>query len=539
MPDGLPVRRGKWPAHPVIYQIYPRSFADTTGSGEGDLAGIAGKLDHLADLGADAVWIGPVYPSPMYDGGYDVADYCGIDPRYGTLADLDRVIARAHDLDVRIMMDLVFNHTSIAHPWFKASAARRDGMDDWYVWADAGPDGALPSNWQSYFGSPAWRWHEGRGQYYYHTFSDQQPKLNLRHDGVRDALAKVCAFWRARGVEGFRMDAVTSYLHDPEFRDNPKASPEVSARVAGPPEGEYKRQDHVYDFLPGDGVAFMRHVRDWAGPDTYLLGEVNSGNQSVELATDLVGPDGLDSAYVLDVAERGLTGTILADMVARGACRHGLAWWFSTHDQARHVTRAGDGSPRDAAMFGALLTALPGPLIVYQGEEAGQPQAELPHEVVNDPFDLRFWPDGPGREAARVPLAWTQDAPGYGFTTGSPWLPMATTGLPESLAAQRADDGGSTFNMYRHALRLRKALGLADGGTEILDAAEDRITARLHRKQGPPVVLALNMTHTARPWADLRDRDVLLASTAPQNRETMAPRSTLWLTDGAPASAYA
>ncbi|WP_185020657.1 alpha-amylase family glycosyl hydrolase [Histidinibacterium lentulum] len=534
MPRELPPKRDDWPPFPVIYQVYPRSFADTTGSGTGDLEGIRRGLGHIAGLGADAVWIGPVYPSPMVDGGYDVKEYCAVDPMFGGLDDIDRIIEEAGQLGLRVMMDLVFNHTSREHPWFRASERREDGKDDWYCWADPAPGGGAPNNWRSYFGPPAWTWHEGRRQYYLHTFLAEQPKLNLRHPELRAALKDVCRFWCDRGVKGFRMDAVTCYLHDPELKDNPPAAPEVKERMAGPPGSEYREQDHLHDFLPGDGVPFMREVRDWAGDDKYLLGEVNSGNKSVELSTMLVAEDRLDSAYVIDLAARGITGRVLADMVERGACDEGLAWWLSSHDQPRHVTRDGNGSERDARMFALLLLGLPGPLILYQGEELGQVQADLRRDQVTDPFDLRYWPNPPGRDAARVPLAWTAEAPGYGFTEGRPWLPMDTLGPPRSVDAQDGA-GRSVLETYRTALGLRKARGMAEGSTEVLEAEEAWFVARINMPRGgEPTLVVLNLSHEDRAWHGLDDDGgrMLLASDGAEALGKVPRRSALWFGKG-------
>ena len=529
MPEDAPPARADWPAHPVIYQIYPRSFADTSASGEGDLAGIADRLSHAARLGADAVWISPFQVSPMVDGGYDIADHATIDPRFGTDADWDKVIARARALGLRVMVDLVANHTSREHPWFTESAERREGREDWYVWADAAPGGGPPNNWLSFFGAPAWTWDHRRRQYYYHTFLDAQPKLNLRSPDVRRAMCSLVSHWRGRGADGFRLDAVTSYLHDTSLADNPPARPEVSARIAGAPHNPYTWQDHMHDFLPGDGVPFMRQVRDWAGPDSYLLGEVNSGNNSVELAISMAGEGGLDSAYVVDLAERGITGEVLADMIARGACAEGLAWWLSSHDQPRHVSRAGDGSPADARLFALLLCAMPGPLILYQGEEIGQRQARLPRAALHDPFDRMYWPDTPGRDGARVPFFWDA-GPGGGFTGGVPWLPMAPQDAPAPLSAQEGQPD-SPFETYRAALAERRRRGLADGCIEVLEAEADWVLARVDGTEGAPVRLAVNLGREPRRLPGGPARAIL--ASAPGLRDaaldTLPGRTSAWL----------
>jgi alpha-glucosidase len=530
MDDGPLPRRGGWPAHPVIYQIYPRSFADTTGTGEGDLAGIARRLEHVARLGADAIWISPFYRSPMVDGGYDISDYKRIDPRFGTMADWDSLVARARDLGLLVMVDLVANHTARAHDWFQDSATRRNGRDDWYVWADATEAGAPPNNWISFFGTPAWTWDHRRQQYYYHTFLPEQPKLNLRNAEVQAAICDVVAFWCEAGADGFRLDAVTSYLHDASLADNPPARPEVSERITGQEFNPYTWQDHVHDFLPGDGVPYMRRVRDWAGENRYLLGEVNSGNRSVELATEVSNAAGLDSAYVVDLAERGLTGEVIADMIERGACAEGLAWWLSSHDHPRHVSRAGDGSARDARMYAVLLCGIPGPIMLYQGEEIGQRQAALPEESLRDRFDLMYWPDIPGRDGARVPLPWGAE----GFTTGTPWLPMRQDDAPAPLDAQegRAD---SPLETYRAAIAARKRHGIGGACLAVEEAEPEWFLARLTDAPGCPLRLALNLGDEARPLPGGPARAVMASEPEQRGAEVaeVPPRAALWLGEAA------
>ena len=465
--------RDGWPVAPVIYEIYPRSFLDTTGSGTGDLAGICAKMDHVAALGVDAIWIAPFFPSPLEDGGYDVADHCAVHPDLGDLGDFDRLVAAAHGRDLKVMIDQVLNHTSISHDWFGKSARREDGFDDWHVWRDPRPDGTPPNNWMSYFGRPAWNWDHRREQYYWHQFLACQPNLNLRHPGVQKAHEDQMRFWRARGVDGFRMDAVSAYLHDETFRDNPPASGAVHEQIAGPGFSPYSYQEHVHDLQPEEGATFCETVRGWAGDDAWLLGEINIGNASVEVARDFAArPGRLDAAYVVDFAERGFTPEVIADVIARSRdcnCAGSLAMWLSSHDQARHVSAQGDGSDRDARFLAFACALLPGPWLIYQGEELGLPQPELSRDETGDPYDLYFWPDGPGREGA------VEGGPAQGFLDAEPWLPMRwRQGL--SVAAQSGEET-SVLAFYRSLVPMRRTYGWGAG--RVVDAEPDHGMLRL------------------------------------------------------------
>ncbi|WGH79474.1 alpha-amylase family glycosyl hydrolase [Jannaschia ovalis] len=447
-----------WPSAPAIYQIYPRSFRDTRGTGVGTLDGITQKLDHVAKLGVDAIWLSPFYPSPMSDGGYDVADHCNVHPMLGTLDDFDKLVRRAHDLGLRVVIDQVFNHTSKEAPWFARSVARDPYYDEFYVWCDPKPDGTAPNNWLSQFGPPAWTWNHIRRQYYFHNFTAEQPSLNLRCENVKAEMRKIMRFWRDRGVDGFRIDAITSFVFNTEMADNPPATPEVQDRVSGENFVPYTYQDHVHDILPGDGLDYVENIRDWAGSDAFLLGEVTSGNQSVELACGLTQPGRLDAAYTTDLPERAGTAAAYADIMSRAEDPQALGWWLSSHDQPRHAGKSGDGSDRDVRFLSLMLAVSPGTVLVYQGEELGLCQPQLPKAAVTDPLDLLYWPDGPGREGARVPLPWAEGAD-RGFSTGRPWLPMDwASGL--SVAVQEiAHDSNLRFYREIHAFRRDKLRG--------------------------------------------------------------------------------
>jgi len=433
---------------PAIYQIYPRSFQDTTGSGVGDLQGIIRRLDHVAGLGVDAIWLSPIYVSPMVDGGYDVVDHTAIDPRFGTMADFEALIEKAHGLGLHVYLDQVLNHTSDQAPWFQAAIDGDDEKADYYLWRDPRPDGGPPNNWLAQFGLPAWKWNHKRRQYYFHQFLPEQPSLNLRCGSVQNLIAAQMKGWRDLGVDGFRFDVVTAFLWDESLKDNPPATPEVHRKVAGEVFNPYTYQDHVYDMLPGDGATYAENLRKWAGDDAYLFGENTSGNSSIELAMAFTEPGRLDSVYTTDLPENRGNPATVKDMVDRSDSLQRIAGWLSSHDQPRH----GRGDASDPVL--ALQMAfLPGPWIIYQGEEYGLPQPDLAREDVSDPLDLLYWPDGPGREGARVPMPWDAVADGYAFTAGTPWLPMNW----DRADLQRAQAQLSPF--YRQIVGLRRDLG--------------------------------------------------------------------------------
>ncbi|MGR3541547.1 MAG: alpha-amylase family glycosyl hydrolase [Hasllibacter sp.] len=464
-------RRGDWPAAPIIYEIYPRSFFDTNGDGEGDLAGVTAKLGYVADLGVDAIWLAPFYLSPMHDGGYDVQDHTEVNPRFGTTADFDALVARAHALGLKVMIDQVFNHTSHRHAWFANSVARRGGYDDWYVWRDPKPDGTPPNNWLSQFGPPAWTWNHEREQYYFHQFLDCQPNLNLRHPPVLEALEGIARHWLDRGVDGFRYDAVTSYLWDESFADNPPSDPETRETIAGPRYNPYSMQDHEHDMLPGDGLPFAENLRRWAGEDAWLLGEITSGNKSVQLANGLTRPDRLDCAYTTDLPEEGMTPANIQRVADALETPRTFLWWLSCHDQPRPATAHGDGSERDARFLMTALCFLPGPWLIYQGEELGLPQPFLDYEENDDPFDRLYWPDVPGRQGPRVPIPWAEGYVGFGFTAATPWLTMRWDG-GLSVLAQEADPD-SVLSHVRRLTRFRRDSGIGAGRIASVKAAGD------------------------------------------------------------------
>lgn len=446
-----------WWRGAVVYEVYPRSFRDTDGDGVGDLPGVTAGLEHIAGLGVDAVWIAPFYPSPMADFGYDVSDYCGVDPRFGTLADFDALVGKAHALGLKVIIDQVWSHTSDRHPWFLDSAAG-GAKADWFVWADARADGSPPNNWLSVFGGPAWRWDPRRRAYYLHHFLSSQPKLNLRHPEVMAALLDVGEFWLARGVDGFRLDAVDFMAHDPLLRDNP-ARPPVSGQTPLRPFG---MQEHIHDMAHPDTLEIMRRIRGLTArhPGTATIAEVSSEYDALCRAnTYTAGDDLLHMAYTLRLMKAEFSAETLAaaiDGVEERFDDGWLCWAFSNHDVPRVAGRWGDGSPAFARLAMALLLCLRGSVCLYQGEELGLSDADLPFEALRDPYGINFWPQFKGRDGCRTPMPWSSEARHAGFSTAQPWLPIPREHVPLAVDAQ-ARDGGSMLSFTRRFLAWRKA----------------------------------------------------------------------------------
>jgi alpha-glucosidase len=452
-----------WWKGAAIYQIYPRSFQDTDGDGIGDLEGITERLDHVAALGVDAIWISPFFTSPMRDFGYDVSDYCEVDPLFGTLADFDALVAKAHRLGIRVMVDQVYSHSSSDHPWFTESRSSRDNPKaDWYVWHDAKPEGSPPNNWQSVFGGPAWTWDARRGQYYLHNFLTSQPQLNLHNPAVQDALLGVARFWLERGVDGFRIDALNFAMHDPMLRDNPPAPPSDRPRTR-----PFDFQIRLYNQFHPATPLFLERLR--ALTDEYgtifTLAEVGGDEDNVEMKRFTQGDRRLNSAYGFDfLYAPALTPRFVADTMARwpgrptpeGETEGWPSWAFENHDAPRAVSRW--CAPEDMARFArvkmALLAALRGNIILYQGEELGLEQDHIPFELLQDPEAIANWPLTLSRDGARTPMPWRNERLG-GFTTGTPWLPLSPANLARAVVLQ-ADDPASQLVLTRHLLALRK-----------------------------------------------------------------------------------
>ncbi|WP_171101687.1 alpha-glucosidase [Ruegeria sp. HKCCD7255] len=447
----------------VIYQIYPRSFQDSTGDGVGDLKGITSRLEYIASLGVDAIWISPFFKSPMKDFGYDVSDYRDVDPMFGTMEDFQALLDQAHALNLKVMIDLVMSHTSDQHPWFVESRASRENpKSDWYVWADPKPDGTPPNNWLSIFGGSGWQWDTRRQQYYLHNFLSSQPDLNFHCREVQDALLDVARFWLDLGVDGFRLDTINFYFHDKELRDNPPLPMDQRNATIAPQVNPYNHQDHLYSKSQPENVAFLERLR--ALTDEYegraCLGEIGDAQRGLEIMGEYTtGDKRMHMCYAFEFLEkRALTAAYTQQVFDQLAQKAGDAWpcWaFSNHDVPRHASRWGldDAAIRQHAV---LMMCLRGSACLYQGEELGLPEADVPFERLQDPYGIEFWPEFKGRDGCRTPMVWTAQDEQSGFSTGEPWLPVSSDQATRAVDRLEADPS-SMLHHYRRAIALRHA----------------------------------------------------------------------------------
>jgi alpha-glucosidase len=499
------IQRSDWWRGGVIYQIYPRSFADSNGDGVGDLAGIVEKLPYVASLGVDAIWISPIFKSPMKDFGYDVSDYCDVDPLFGSLADFDRLLARAHELGLKVMIDQVLSHCSDQHAWFKESRQSRDNpKHDWFVWADPNPDGTPPNNWLSVFGGSSWQWDSRRRQYYLHNFLTSQPDLNFHNEAVQQAMLDSIRFWLERGVDGFRFDACNFHFHDKKLRSNPPAATRDSKTVSA--ENPYGLQAHKYDKSRPQNVAFLKRVRcllDEYGAAS--VGEVGDDHSTKVMAQYTSGGDKLHMAYSFNlltpehsVAYIRTQVEELEGCLKKAGAKDGEAGWgcwsIGNHDVARVMSRWGDGKndPRLAKVLLAMSSSLRGSLCVYQGEELALTEADIPFEQLQDPYGITFWPEFKGRDGCRTPMPWQAKAKHGGFSKAKPWLPVPPEHLVRAADVQEKDKG-SALNFFRHFLAWRKEQDVLRLGEIVFIAAPEPVMLFTRRLKNKTWVCAFNL----------------------------------------------
>ncbi|WP_180903474.1 beta-galactosidase BglA [Martelella soudanensis] len=495
-----------WWRGAVIYQVYPRSFQDSNGDGIGDIRGIADRLDYIAGLGADAVWISPFFTSPMKDFGYDVSNYKDIDPMFGTLADFDAMIEKAHDLGLKIMIDLVLSHTSDQHPWFVESRSSRDNQRaDWYVWADARPDGSPPNNWLSIFGGSSWQWDSRRLQYYMHNFLVSQPDLNFHNMDVQDALLDVARFWLDRGVDGFRLDTINFYFHDQDLRDNPALAPALRNDQTAPAVNPYNYQEHLYDKSRPENLAFLKRLRAVMEeyPAVAAVGEVGDSQRGLEIVGEYTsGGDKMQMCYAFEfLAPQPVTPRHVVNSINAfdAAAPEGWACWaFSNHDVVRHISRWGAGiEDREAyaKMLASLLMTLKGSICLYEGEELGLSEADIAFEDLQDPYGIEFWPEFKGRDGCRTPMVWQAGAANAGFSTAEKtWLPVSPDHVMKAVDVQQGEDG-SVLEHYRRFLALRKGLpALARGGIAFHEADSDGLLIFTRHLDGASVLCVFNIS---------------------------------------------
>jgi alpha-glucosidase len=477
-----------WWRDGIFYQIYPRSFQDTDGDGVGDLAGILRRLPYVKSLGVDAIWLSPIFPSPMADFGYDISDYTGIDPLFGTMADFDALLAAAHETGLKLILDLVPNHTSSQHPWFVESRSSRDNPKrDWYVWRDPAADGGVPNNWLSEFGGSAWQFDETTGQYYYHAFLAEQPDLNWRNPDVRAAIYDAMRFWLEKGVDGFRVDVIWHLIKDAEFRDNPPNPHYVEGR---PPNERILTQYSTDQPEVHDVIAEMRRVTD-AYRDRVLIGEIYLPLHRLMAyyGNDLTGAQMPFNFALLSTfwSARSIE-TIVDDYekaLPKGAWPN---WVLGNHDRPRVASRVGPEQARVAAM---LLLTLRGTPTLYYGDEIGMHQLAISPEDVRDPFEKNVPGIGVGRDGCRTPMQWDA-SPASGFSGVRPWLPLPEDHIRENVADLEADSR-SILSLYKRLIALRKASpALVEGDYHPIAAQGDLLVYR-REAEGTAVIVVLNL----------------------------------------------
>lgn len=494
VPDSLPSARLPWWMTGVIYQIYPRSFQDSNADGVGDLDGVLHRLPWLEALGVDAIWLSPIQPGPQKDFGYDISDYCAIDPRFGDLASFDRLVAAAHAAGIRVVMDLVVNHSSDQHRWFQES--RRDPHNvrkDWYIWAEGERP---PNNWQSVFGGPAWTRDEKRGDWYLHSFLPEQPDLNWRNPDVEASVHDIMRFWLRRGVSGFRLDVYNCYLKDADLRDNPRTWNPLGLFYG------YLGQRHLHDRDQPELVDVLRRMRGVVEEveGGFLVGET-LGEFDYAMAGRYSGPEALHLAFHFALLRapwraRALHAAIRAQIEVLGP----EAWptlVLSNHDFPRLAARVRravgeDRQEAQLAVAAALLLTQRGTPFLYYGDEIGLPEVSVPRARLQDPVGRRFWPFHKGRDGCRTPMAWTE-LPGAGFSIVEPWLPLHADARVRNAAVQ-AVDPRSLANCYKRLIALRRRVAALHRGSLELGPADDAVLswARAHGDERVEVRLNLS-----------------------------------------------
>lgn len=502
-----------WWKSGVIYQIYPRSFQDSDGDGVGDLAGIEARLDHIVALGVDAIWLSPIFPSPMADFGYDVADYCAIDPMFGNLDTFDRLLSAVHAQGLKLILDFVPNHSSDQHPWFVASrSSRTDPKRDWYIWRDAAPDGGPPNNWVSDFGGSAWEWDEATGQYYLHAFLKEQPDLNWRNPELRAAMLDVLRFWLDRGVDGFRIDVLWHIVKAEGLPDNPLNPDWTPTRT----ERDRVLQLYSTDQPEAHAIAAeMRRLADSYG-DRALVGEIFLPNDRHARWYGTPERPEVHLPFNFQLIENDWDAARLASVIA--AYEGSLPifgwpnWVIGSHDAPRIAARIGEAQARVAAM---LLLTLRGTPTLYQGDEIGIGKVDIPPERIRDPQHLRQPTLDIGRDRSRTPMPWDASA-NAGFTTGNPWLPINADWPIRNVAAQ-AGDPGSMLTLYRRLLALRRSTPALSLGSYVAVDADRDVLAYERTHDGDRLLIVLNLSSQPRRLALPNRVDVVevLASTLP------------------------
>jgi alpha-glucosidase len=499
--------KSEWWRGAIIYQVYPRSFFDANDDGTGDLAGITRKLDYIADLGVDAVWISPFFQSPMRDFGYDVADYRTVDPIFGTNSDFLSLLSAAHERDLKVIIDMVLGHTSDKHLWFQESCqSLKNPKADWYVWADPNPDGTPPNNWLSIFGGSAWQWDARRRQYYLHHYLRAQPNLNWHNREVVNAMFGEVRFWLDAGVDGLRLDAITTLTHDPALRNNPPLNANPNETKSLPEANNpFNWQRLVYTRDQVRTLELLGELRTIVNQydDRYLIGEVADVEMISVSAKYTRTGEHLHSAYNFELMHRRFAAAALSEIIAKTeAVLLGgwTTWAMSNHDNPRVVTRVGQSADLhgdERALAKLLLAAVlsfRGGACIYQGEELGLPEAEIAFEDLQDPFGIEFWPDFKGRDGCRTPMPWSSGLPNGGFSVAKPWLPVPIKHLPLAVDEQEKDPH-SVLQIFRKFSAWRKQhVSLVTGDLALVQAHET-ILAFERRGNGERILCLFNFSN--------------------------------------------
>jgi alpha-glucosidase len=479
-----------WWRDGVIYQIYPRSFADSNNDGIGDLAGITSKLDYLSDLGVDAIWLSPIYPSPDVDFGYDVADYCGIDSKFGDMSDFDTLLDSTHKHNIRIVMDLVLNHTSDQHPWFQQSCQSKDNPKrDWYMWHDANPKGGLPNNWQSRFGGSGWAWNESSKQYYFHMFFKEQPDLNWRNPQVRKKILDMMEFWLAKGVDGFRLDVFNAYFKNASYKNNP-----FKPGLPG-----FDRQSHIYDIDQPEMMPLLAEMRSLLDsyPQRYAVGETFMA--SPERAASYSGSKALNATFDFSFLENRFKAKKFYNSIHQWENLLKDHTWpnyvLNNHDVPRSSSRYVRGE-NDARLkvLAAMILTLRGTPYLYYGEEIGMRDIKIQNKSdVKDPVGRHYWPFYKGRDGCRSPMQWDDQANG-GFSQHSPWLPVHENYKTRNVENQQQNPD-SLFHFYRRLLQIRKENpALQKGMYQPITFDPQRLLAYIRQTHDQIVLIAINFS---------------------------------------------
>ena len=497
----------EWWRGGVIYQIYPRSYQDSNGDGVGDLPGISARLEHIAQLGADGIWLSPIFKSPMKDFGYDVSDYRDVDPLFGTLDDFRTLVHKAHGLGLKVMIDQVLSHTSDQHPWFTESRSSRDNARaDWYVWADAKDDGNPPNNWLSIFGGSAWQWDTARLQYYMHNFLTSQPDLNFHNPAVQQAILDDVRFWLELGVDGYRLDTANFYFHDQQLRSNPGRGRPDGEDPAVDSVNPYGWQYHLYDKSRPENLVFLQRLRALLDeyPDTTMVGEIGDDDGLARMAEYTGGGDKLHMAYCFELLGKQKSATFLHSMFSRFLGIVGTGWpcWaLSNHDVMRVATRWGGDTPAPQLLrlAAAMQMSVRGTPCIYQGEELGLPEADIAFEDLQDPFGITMWPKFKGRDGCRTPMPWEAAQAGGGFGPARPWLPLPAKHLALAVDQQAARPD-SLLAYYTRLLHWRRSLPALVKGDMTMLGAHEQVLAFVRSSPGQRILCVFNFSDTALHW---------------------------------------